>query len=68
MCSSDLYQDILVGDLLGAIDEHGVEPLVHTPAGQGIAWFNELTTVPEIMEQLVADSVGALSGQAKFVR
>lgn len=30
------YQGILVGDLLGAIDRQKVEPLMHSPAGQGI--------------------------------
>jgi len=32
------YQDILVGDLLGAIDEHEVQALMHHPAGQSIAF------------------------------
>ena len=54
------YQDILVGDLLGAIDRHQVEPLVHTPAGQGIGWFNEETTVAEVMATLVADAADHL--------
>ena len=54
------YQDILVGDLLGAIDEHNVEPLVHSPAGQGIGWFNEARSVDEIMGSLVAEAQAAL--------
>jgi len=54
------FQDILVGDLLGAIDEHGIEPLVHSPAGQGIGWFNELTTVAEVMSQLMKETKIAL--------
>jgi len=62
------YQDILVGDLLGAIDEHGVEPLVHSAAGQGIGWFNELSTVEEIMRGLVKDSVVALQAQQHYLR
>lgn len=49
-------QDILVGDLLGAIDEHDIEPLVHSPAGQSIAYFNEVKTVAEIFADL-ADQV-----------
>ncbi len=31
------YQDILVGDLLGAIDRHEVEPLMGTASGPGIS-------------------------------
>ena len=55
------YQDILVGDVLGAINEHEVEPLVHSPAGQGIGWFNELTTVDDIMQKLVTEAEDVLA-------
>lgn len=50
------YQDILVGDLLGAIDRHRVEPLMHSPAGQSIGYFDEETTVAAIMSGLVAEA------------
>ncbi len=50
------YQDILVGDLLGAIDEHSIAPLIHSPAGQSIAYFNEVKTVADIIEGLAAES------------
>jgi NAD(P)H-dependent flavin oxidoreductase YrpB (nitropropane dioxygenase family) len=55
------YQDILVGDLLGAIDEHNVEPLVHSPAGQGIGWFNEVNTVEEVMQNLIDEALLTLT-------
>jgi NAD(P)H-dependent flavin oxidoreductase YrpB (nitropropane dioxygenase family) len=47
------WQDILVGDLLGAIDEHQIEPLLHMPAGQSIGYFNKVQTVAEIMANLM---------------
>ena len=50
------FQDILVGDLLGAIDEHDVKALVHYPAGQSIAYVNERSTVAEVMARLVKDA------------
>jgi NAD(P)H-dependent flavin oxidoreductase YrpB (nitropropane dioxygenase family) len=50
------YQDILVGDLLGAIDEHEIEALTHSPAGQGIGWFNEVKSVDEVMQELVLEA------------
>jgi NAD(P)H-dependent flavin oxidoreductase YrpB (nitropropane dioxygenase family) len=59
------FQDILVGDLLGAIDEHGIEPLVHSPAGQGIGWFNELTTVEAVMNKLMAETEAALAAMGR---
>ena len=35
------YQDVLVGDLLGATEEHDIEPLIHSGAGQRIGYFDE---------------------------
>lgn len=55
------YQDILVGDLLGAISEHSVEPLEHSPAGQGIGWFNEVRTVQEVMDSLTEEADVAIA-------
>ncbi len=54
------YQDILVGDVLGQIQRHEVEPLMHSPAGQSIAYFDELTTVADVMAGLEADTIAAL--------
>ena len=53
------YQDVLVGDLLGAIIEHEVEPLLHSGAGQGIGYATEVQPVAQVMETLVADAVAA---------
>jgi NAD(P)H-dependent flavin oxidoreductase YrpB (nitropropane dioxygenase family) len=64
------YQDILVGDLLGAIDRYQVEPLVGSGLGQGIAWFDHETTVQDVMRRLL-DEAGAgveavrLAGQVR---
>jgi len=53
------YQDVLVGDLLGAIDEHGVEPLLHSGAGQGIGYATEVRPVADVMAELVAEAESA---------
>jgi len=50
------YQDVLVGDLLGAIDEHQVMPLLHSPAGQGIGYATEIRPVAEVMASLIAEA------------
>nr|MBF0686117.1 nitronate monooxygenase [Pseudomonas sp.] len=47
------YQDILVGDILGSIERNRVKPLMHYPASQGIAHFNEVRTVQAVMQELV---------------
>jgi len=62
------YQDVLVGDLLGAIEEHDIEPLIHSGAGQSIGYFNEVRPVQTIMDELVRQSVTALRAQSQFLR
>ncbi|MEM7325054.1 MAG: nitronate monooxygenase [Actinomycetota bacterium] len=51
------YQDVLVGDLLGAIDEHGVEPLLHSGAGQGIGYATDIRPVADVMAELVDEAL-----------
>lgn len=53
-------QDILVGDLLGAIDEHEVQALMHHPAGQSIAYFNEVRSVADVMNDIVVEATAGL--------
>jgi NAD(P)H-dependent flavin oxidoreductase YrpB (nitropropane dioxygenase family) len=62
------YQDVLVGDLLGAIEEHDIEPLVHDGAGQSVAFFNELRSTQEVIDSLVAETEAALAEQATYLR
>ncbi|MEZ5557130.1 MAG: nitronate monooxygenase [Pseudomonadales bacterium] len=62
------YQDVLVGDLLGAIEEHDIEPLIHSGAGQSIAYFNEVRSVQEIMDDLVAETEQVLEAQRRFLK
>ncbi len=54
------YQDVLVGDLLGAIDEHQVEPLLHSGAGQSIGYATEVRPVADVLADLVAEARTAL--------
>jgi NAD(P)H-dependent flavin oxidoreductase YrpB (nitropropane dioxygenase family) len=55
------YQDVLVGDLLGAIDDHEIEPLMHYAVGQGVAWIRERRTVAELYATLVEQTHAALA-------
>ena len=42
-----------MGDVnLGAIDEHRIEPLMHQPAGQSIAYCREIESVRQVMQRL----------------
>ncbi len=54
------YQHVLTGELLAAIEEHQVDPLVYEAAGQSVAWFNELTTVKAVVDRLVTETRAAL--------
>jgi hypothetical protein len=60
------FQDVLVGDLLGAIDDHEIEPLMHYAVGQGVAWIRERRTVAEVYAQLLAESRAALGAVARW--
>ena len=62
------YQDVLVGDLLGAIEEHDIEPLIHSGAGQSIGYFDEVRTVQVIMDDLVEEASAVLRLQASFLK
>ncbi len=62
------YQDVLVGDLLGAIEEHDIEPLIHSGAGQSVAYFNRVQPVASIMQQLIKDAVEVLKSQQSFIK
>ena len=62
------YQDVLVGDLLGAIEEHDIEPLIHSGAGQSVGYFDEVRPVADVMQQLVAETDEALENLSRLTR
>ena len=62
------YQDVLVGDLLGAIEEHDIEPLIHSGAGQSIGYFNEIRPVRVIMADLVEEACNTLRDMRSHLR
>ena len=61
-------QDVLIGDLLGAIEEHDIEPLIHSGAGQSIGYFNEIQPVRKIMSMLVEEATATLEKQKGFLQ
>lgn len=62
------YQHALVGDLITAIIEHDDGPLLHSPAGQSVAWSRSMQTVAEVIEQLSADMQSALERTRALTR
>ncbi|MFE7420334.1 NAD(P)H-dependent flavin oxidoreductase [Rhodococcus sp. NPDC057529] len=59
------YQDILVGDFLGAVERHEIAPLLKSEAGQSVGFFNEITTVADVMARLTQDAGDALDALAR---
>lgn len=53
-------QQVLTADIIAGINEHEIEPLIYEATGQSIAWFNELRSVEEIVQRLLAESETAL--------
>lgn len=62
------FQDVLVGDLLGAIEEHDIEPLIHSGAGQSVGYFDSVRPVQSIMDELVLEASRVLDEQQRFLR
>ncbi|TXL65305.1 NAD(P)H-dependent flavin oxidoreductase [Zeimonas arvi] len=46
------YHQALTGDLLAAVEEHDVAPLVYEAAGQGVAWVRHEEGVADIVARL----------------
>jgi len=54
------YQQALTGELLAAVEEHEIEPLMYEAAGQSVAWLLSIEPVALVMERLVAETHQAL--------
>lgn len=54
-------QQVLTGELLAAIEEHRIEPLMYTFCGQGVSYYRELKTVAEIVTRLETEADTALA-------
>jgi len=55
------WQQALTGELLAAVEEHGIEPLVYEAAGQSVAWLRQEEPTAEIYARLVRDTDSALA-------
>ena len=62
------YQQVLVGEIVAAVKEHRVEPLMWTPAGQSVAYVRQITSVEEVMQRLIDETDEALGRLAALGR
>ncbi|MEZ5728574.1 MAG: nitronate monooxygenase [Burkholderiaceae bacterium] len=60
------FQHALVGDVLTAIDEFGIDPMIHSPAGQGVTWTRRRQSVAELIETLVRQTHEGLARAARY--
>lgn len=60
------YQQALIGQLLAAVEEHDIEPLVYEAAGQSVAWIDEIQPVSAVMGRLVAEMHASLNQIARY--
>ena len=58
------WHHALTGELLAAIEEHQIEPLVYEAAGQSVSWLVREEPVAAIFERLVAQTDAALARTA----
>lgn len=60
-------QDVVVGDFLGAVERHRVEPLMKSEAGQSVGYFHGLTTVADIVAKVTQEAEDALRRMASHL-
>lgn len=62
------YQQVLVGELGAAVNEHRIRSLMWTPAGQSVAYLKEVRSVQSIMDELVGQTGEAIDRLAALRR
>lgn len=62
------YQHALVGDLITAVEEANIMPLLTEPAGQGVAWCRQVESVEDVVTRLCAETVQALNDMSQMLK
>ena len=62
------YQQALAGEFLAAVEEHDIKPLQYCPAGQSVAWVNQVEPVAQVIERLVRETRCALEAMTNAVK
>lgn len=61
------YQQALTGELLAAVEEHEIAPLMYEAAGQSVHWLRGIEPVAAVMDRLVAETRQALQSMAGYI-
>jgi NAD(P)H-dependent flavin oxidoreductase YrpB (nitropropane dioxygenase family) len=60
------YQQALIGELLAAVEQHEVAPLLYEAAGQSVAWLNQIEPVQAVMDRLLQQTRQALAAMRPY--
>lgn len=61
------YQQALTGELLAAVEEHEIAPLLYEAAGQSVAWLQQVQPVSAVMDRLLAETRQALQAMRPYL-
>lgn len=61
------YQQALTGELLAAVEEHEIAPLMYEAAGQSVAWLRHIEPVAGVMARLLRETREALAGLRPYL-
>ncbi|MGH8789835.1 MAG: NAD(P)H-dependent flavin oxidoreductase, partial [Cupriavidus necator] len=61
------YQQALTGELLAAVEEHQIAPLMYEAAGQSVNWLRQIEPVADVMERLVREARQALQSMTPYM-
>ena len=61
------YQQALTGELLAAVEEHQIAPLMYEAAGQSVKWLTQIEPVADVMDRLVGETRHALRSMAAYI-
>lgn len=62
------YQHALVGDLITAVEERDITPLLTEPAGQGVVWCRQVESVAEVVARLMGETENALAALSAILK
>jgi len=61
------YQQALTGELLAAVEEHQIAPLMYEAAGQSVSWLRQIEPVADVMARLVRETRSALQSMTPYI-
>jgi NAD(P)H-dependent flavin oxidoreductase YrpB (nitropropane dioxygenase family) len=61
------FQQALIGNLLAAVEQYEIEPLIYEAAGQSVAWLRAVEPVADVIHRLVDETTKAIEQFKKYL-